>query len=170
MPHVLAKTTHGHLPPSEQSSQCLSCLPNLPAESGDLSVSASQGCVTILRRGHLGTDQAGLRFGNWRVSVLLNCKDRLIGKKSGVRPRPGKKGRPCLHRSPATQSNRDQRRDGESHGSNDAWNLDFVDYQWAEGYLFRAFTVIDGFTQECLAVEASASLRGSIWSRDSITI
>lgn len=43
---------------------------------------------------------------------------------------------------------------------NEAWCLDFVADQLAEGQRFRALTVLDVFTRECLAMEAVSSLRG----------
>ena len=43
---------------------------------------------------------------------------------------------------------------------NEAWSLDFVADQLADGRRFRALTVLDVFTRECLAIEAGVSLRG----------
>ena len=43
---------------------------------------------------------------------------------------------------------------------NEAWSLDFVADQLADGRRFRALTVLDVFTRECLAIEAGANLRG----------
>jgi putative transposase len=40
------------------------------------------------------------------------------------------------------------------------WILDFVADQLANGHRFRALTVLDVFTRECLAIEVGASLRG----------
>jgi putative transposase len=43
---------------------------------------------------------------------------------------------------------------------NEAWSLDFVADQLADDRRFRALTVLDVFTRECLAIEAGPSLRG----------
>ena len=43
---------------------------------------------------------------------------------------------------------------------NEAWSLDFVADQLVEGRRFRALTVLDVFTRECLAIEAGVRLRG----------
>ena len=43
---------------------------------------------------------------------------------------------------------------------NRAWSLDFVADQLADGRRFRALTVVDVFTRECLAIEVGQSLKG----------
>ncbi|HBP89064.1 MAG TPA: IS3 family transposase, partial [Nitrospiraceae bacterium] len=55
------------------------------------------------------------------------------------------------------------KREGEAMkatGPNHAWSLDFVADQLADGRRFRALTVLDVLTRECLAIKAGASLRG----------
>ena len=44
---------------------------------------------------------------------------------------------------------------------NVAWTMDFVSDQTVEGTRFRALTVVDVFTRECLAIEPGKSLRGA---------
>lgn len=43
---------------------------------------------------------------------------------------------------------------------NEAWSLDFVADQLADGRRFRALTVLDIFTRECLAIQVGQSLPG----------
>ena len=43
---------------------------------------------------------------------------------------------------------------------NDVWSLDVVADQLADCRTFRALTVLEVFTRECLAIEAGVSLRG----------
>jgi putative transposase len=43
---------------------------------------------------------------------------------------------------------------------NEAWSMDFVSDQFSNGHRFRALTVIDVFTRECLALEAGHRLAG----------
>jgi transposase InsO family protein len=42
----------------------------------------------------------------------------------------------------------------------EAWSLDFVADQLADGRKFRALTVVDVFTREALAIEVGSRLRG----------
>ena len=41
------------------------------------------------------------------------------------------------------------------------WGLDFVADQLIDGRRFRALTVVDVYTRECLAIEVGQSLKGS---------
>src|SRR5579864_9836117 len=43
---------------------------------------------------------------------------------------------------------------------NQVWGLDFVADQLADGRRYRALTVVDVFTRECLAIEVGQSLKG----------
>ena len=43
---------------------------------------------------------------------------------------------------------------------NEAWSMDFVADQLVDGRRFRALTVVDVFTKECLAIEPGQSLKG----------
>jgi putative transposase len=45
---------------------------------------------------------------------------------------------------------------------NVAWSMDFVFDQTASGQRFRALTIVDVFTRECLAIEPGKSLGGSV--------
>jgi transposase InsO family protein len=59
-----------------------------------------------------------------------------------------RRNRPWRH---ATAVHREQRRPATTR--NDIWSMDFVADQVAEGGRFRALTVLDLFTRECLAVD-----------------
>ena len=49
-------------------------------------------------------------------------------------------------------------------GRNDIWSMDFVTDQLADGRRFRALTVLDLFTRECLAIDAGHGLSGAcVW-------
>ncbi len=43
---------------------------------------------------------------------------------------------------------------------NERWSMDFVSDSLACGRRFRAFTLVDNFTRECLAIEADSSITG----------
>ena len=52
-----------------------------------------------------------------------------------------------------------RRKGVKATGPNEAWSLEFVSDQLADGGRFRALTVRDVYTRECLAIEAGVSLR-----------
>ena len=41
------------------------------------------------------------------------------------------------------------------------WGLDFVADQLIDGRRFRALTIVDVYTRECMAIEVDQSLKGS---------
>ena len=45
-------------------------------------------------------------------------------------------------------------------GPNQLWSMDFVSDALFDGRRFRALTIVDNFTRECLAIEVASSLRG----------
>ena len=49
---------------------------------------------------------------------------------------------------------------------NERWCMDFVQDSLIDGRKFRALTVVDVFTRECLAVHADSSLSGSQGGND----
>src|SRR4051812_48819340 len=53
---------------------------------------------------------------------------------------------------------REQRRPATAR--NDVWNMDFVADGCADGRRFRALTVLDLFTRECLTIDAGRSMTG----------
>jgi putative transposase len=44
---------------------------------------------------------------------------------------------------------------------NEVWAMDFVSHAVFNGQRFRALTVVDAVTRECLMIEASQSLNGA---------
>lgn len=44
------------------------------------------------------------------------------------------------------------------------WSMDFVSDNLFNGRRFRALTVVDNFSRECLAIHARKSLKGKMWS------
>jgi putative transposase len=104
--------------------------------------------------------QARVRYGYRKIRVLLNREGWAVGKTLVYRlyreegltlrhrpPRRRKAVVPRAHRPPATKPN-------------DAWTLDFVADQLANGLRFRALTVVDVYTRESIAIEVGQSLRG----------
>lgn len=104
--------------------------------------------------------QARVRNGYRRVHVLLGREGwkanhklvyRLYREEGlGLRRKRPKRHVSAVHRevrSPATKPN-------------EAWSMDFVADQLVQGARFRALTVVDIFTKECLAIAS----RASMWS------
>jgi putative transposase len=101
-----------------------------------------------------------IRYGYRRVHVLLGREGwkanhklvyRLYREEGlGLRRKRPKRHVSAVHRevrSPATKPN-------------EAWSMDFVADQLVQGTRFRALTVVDIFTKECLAIEVGQSLKG----------
>ena len=101
-----------------------------------------------------------MRYGYRQITVLLKRENWAAGRKLVYRlyrekgltlhPRSLRRRKAVLTRREAMKAT----------GPNDAWSLDFVADQLADGRRFRALTVLDVFTRECLAIEAGASLHG----------
>ena len=103
--------------------------------------------------------QTRVQYGYRKIRVLLNREGWAVGKtlvyrlyrEEGLtlrqRPRPRRKaGVARVHRPAVTKPN-------------DAWTLDFVADQLANGLRFRALTVVDVCTRESLAIEVGPRLR-----------
>jgi putative transposase len=103
--------------------------------------------------------QVRVRYGYRKIRVLLNREGWAVGKKLvyrlyreeglTLRHRPPRRRKAVVvrtHRSPVTKPN-------------DAWTLDFVADQLANGQRIRALTVVDVFTRESLAIEVGQRLR-----------
>jgi putative transposase len=43
---------------------------------------------------------------------------------------------------------------------NEIWSMNFVAYAQFDGRRLRTLTILDNYTQECLAIEVGGSLRG----------
>lgn len=103
---------------------------------------------------------ARIRYGYRKIRVLLNREGWNVGKKLvyrlyseeglGLRRRPKSKRIVSAHR----------RQKVRAEGPNQIWSLDFVADQCSDGRRFRALTVVDVYTRECLAIEVGQSLKG----------
>ena len=66
------------------------------------------------------------------------------------------RARPKLRRRVSEHSRQKPRAEGPNH----IWSLDFVADQLSDGRRFRALTIVDVYTTECLAIEVGQSLKG----------
>jgi putative transposase len=103
---------------------------------------------------------ARIRYGYRKIRVLLNREGWKVGKKlvyriyreEGLGLRRRRKSRRI-----ASMHNRQKPR---AEAPNQVWSLDFVADQFSDGRRFRALTVVDVYTRECLAIEVGQSLKG----------
>ena len=103
-----------------------------------------------------------VRYGYKRIHVMLKRQGIHVNKKrvyrlyceEGLQLRPR---RPRRHVSAASR----QPPRAKPKAPNVAWSMDFVSDQTVDGLRFRALTVVDVFTRECLAIEPGKSLRGT---------
>jgi putative transposase len=101
-----------------------------------------------------------IRFGYRRVHIMLKregwqvsknlvyrvyCEEGLV-----LRSKRPRRSKMAVHREVRRQPLR----------ANEAWSLDFVHDQLADGAKFRLLTVIDVFSREALAIEVGSRLRG----------
>ncbi len=103
---------------------------------------------------------ARVRYGYRKIRVLLNRVGWKVGKKLVYRlyREEGLRLRSKLRRGRRAASNRRER--CKVTAPNQVWSLDFVADQLADGRRFRALTVVDVYTRECLAIEVGQSLKG----------
>jgi putative transposase len=104
--------------------------------------------------------RARVRYGYRKIRVLLNREGWKVGKKRvyrlyreeglTLRQKPRRRRQVSAH----------QRERRKPQAPNEVWSLDFVADQLVDGRRFRALTVVDVFTRECLAIEAGQSLKG----------
>ncbi len=102
---------------------------------------------------------ARVRYGYRKIRVLLIREGWKVGKKLvyrlyreeglTLRSRP-KARRVSAHRPQRPRAER----------PNQIWSMDFVSDQYSTGGRFRALTVVDIFTRECLAIEVGRCLKG----------
>ena len=100
-----------------------------------------------------------IRYGYKRIHVLLKRKGIHVNKKRVYRLycQEGLQLRSRRHVTAATR----QPPRAKPKAPNVAWSMDFVSDQTVEGQRFRALTVVDVFTRECLAIEPGKSLRSA---------
>jgi putative transposase len=104
--------------------------------------------------------QTRVRFGYRRLRVLLLREGWDVGKERFYRvyTEEGlalRRKRPWRH---ATPVHREQRRPASMR--NDIWSMDFVADECTDGRRFRALTLLDLFTRECLDIAVGRGLTG----------
>lgn len=105
--------------------------------------------------------QVRVRYGYRRILVLLSREGRQLGK--------GQMARLYSEEGLALRSRLPRRRKMlvarqgrcQPDHPDQAWTLDFVADQLANGERFRALTVVDVYTREALAIEVGQRLRGA---------
>ena len=103
---------------------------------------------------------ARVRYGYRRIQVLLRREGHHAGKHLVYRlyREEGLRLRTVAPRRRKMAVSRQQR--FKPNAANQAWSLDFVSDQLANGMRFRALTVVDIYTRESLAIDVGQRLRG----------
>lgn len=104
--------------------------------------------------------QTRVRYGYRRVHVLLHregwkANHKLVYRLYREEGLSLRRKRPKRHVSAVHREAR-----VVPAAPNEAWSMDFVADQLVQGTRFRALTVVDIFTKECLAIEVGQSLKG----------
>jgi putative transposase len=101
-----------------------------------------------------------VRFGFWRLYVLIRREGWIVNHKRIYRlyKAEGLNLRTKRPRRRKAAANRMDRI--ELSAPNQSWSMDFVSDALFDGKNFRALTVVDNFTRECLAIEVAPSLTG----------
>jgi putative transposase len=104
--------------------------------------------------------QVRVRYGYRRVHVLLGregwkANHKLVYRLYREEGLSLRRKRPKRHVSAVHREAR-----AVPAAPNEAWSMDFVADQLVHGARFRALTVVDVFTKECLAIEVGQSLKG----------
>ncbi len=100
-----------------------------------------------------------IRYGMWRIYVLLRREGWRVNHKRvhrlykalglNLRRKRPRRRKAAAHRLERLVAQR----------PNACWSMDFVADALFDGRRFRALTVVDNFTKECLAIEVAAQLR-----------
>lgn len=115
---------------------------------------------TALRQRVRDLSRTRVGYGYRKITVLLKREGWAVGRKLVYRLHR-EEGVPLPPRSLRRRKAVVTRREAlKATGPNDAWSLDCVADQLADGRRFRALTVLAVYTRECLAIEAGVSLRG----------
>jgi len=115
---------------------------------------------TLLRQRIREMAQTRVRYGYRKIRVLLNREGWAVGKKLVYRLYR-EEGLMLRHRVPRRRKSVAPRwTRPKPERPNEAWTLDFVADQLANGHRFRALTVVDVFTRENVAIEVGQSFRG----------
>lgn len=104
--------------------------------------------------------QTRVRYGYRKIGVLLKREGWKVGKKLVYRlyREEGLTLRQTRRRKRRAALRRHERY--RPTAPNQAWSLDFVTDQLADGRRFRALTIMDVFTRESLAIEVGQKLKG----------
>lgn len=104
--------------------------------------------------------QSRVRYGYRKILVLLRREGWQVGKHLvyrlykeeglALKKRPQKRRKAVKHREERFLAKE----------PNAGWSIDFVADQLQDGRRFRALTIVDVFTRECVAIEVGQSLRG----------
>ena len=109
-----------------------------------------------------GLRQTRVRYGYRRIRVLLNREGWKVSRHLVYRLYREEglilRKRPARRKQTAAA-----RRQEKFHPTtpNQVWSLDFVSDQLADGWRFRALTIVDIYTRESLAIELGAGLKGT---------
>jgi putative transposase len=105
--------------------------------------------------------QTRVRYGYRKILVLLNREGWKVGK-TLVQRLYQEEGLVLKHK-PKRRRRAAERRPERSRATeaNQAWSLDFVADQLADGRRFRALTIVDVFTRESLAIEVGQAMKGT---------
>jgi len=102
-----------------------------------------------------------VRYGLWRIYILVRREGWIVNHKRvyrlykeeglNLRSKRPKRSRAAAHRLDRVEASR----------PNESWSMDFVSDALFDGRRFRALTIVDNFSRECLAIHADQSLKGS---------
>ena len=102
-----------------------------------------------------------VRYGFWRVYTLLRREGWRINHKRvyrlykeeglNLRSKRPRRSRAAAHRLPRV----------EVHRPHESWSMDFVADALFDGRRFRALTVVDNYSRQCLAIHADQAIKGS---------
>jgi putative transposase len=101
-----------------------------------------------------------VRFGFWRIYVPLRREGWKVNHKR-IYPLYKAEGLNLMTKRPRRRKAAANRMDRiVLTGPNQSWSMDFVSDALFDGRKFRALTVVDNHTRECLAIEVAQSLTG----------
>jgi putative transposase len=104
--------------------------------------------------------EARVRYGCRRIHILLRREGFKVSKHRVPRLYREKglslrRKRPRRHVSAARRTERPK-----PQKRNESWSMDFVSDSLFDGRRFRAFTLVENFSRECLAIQAAPKLHG----------
>ena len=104
--------------------------------------------------------ESRVRYGYRRIHTLLRREGWHVNHKRVYRIY-GEEGLHLRRKRPRRHVSAAQRVVRPAAGSaTECWSMDFVSDELFDGHRFRALTVVDNYTRECLAIEPGRSLRG----------